>query len=162
MLKTTLIFAAVIAAAGFVVASLALPVQQLLVVSSDANARLLELATSFSTMTMAGRLPRWTSACRNTTARAMTNPASAATKRLSQHFLRATALSSSGNEQAQKRLMDVILSLIAATATALLLVLVARDNIGMPADMAAKMLSVRRVLSSRRSPSLKWRPDLKS
>jgi hypothetical protein len=58
--------------------------------------------------------------------------------------------------------MDVILSLIAATATALLLVLVARDNIGMPADMAAKMLSVRRVLSSRRSPSLKWRPDLKS
>jgi hypothetical protein len=36
MLKTTLIFAAVIAAVGFVVASLALPVQQLLVVSSDA------------------------------------------------------------------------------------------------------------------------------
>jgi hypothetical protein len=31
--------------------------------------------------------------------------------------------------------MDVILSLIAATATALLLVLIARDDIGMPADM---------------------------
>ena len=43
MLKTTLILAATIAAAGFVVASRALPVQQLLVVSSDANARFLEL-----------------------------------------------------------------------------------------------------------------------
>ena len=31
--------------------------------------------------------------------------------------------------------MDVILSLIAATATALLLVLIARDDIGMPSDM---------------------------
>ena len=31
--------------------------------------------------------------------------------------------------------MDVILSLIAATATALLLALIARDEIGMPADM---------------------------
>jgi hypothetical protein len=65
--------------------------------------------------------------CRNTTARAMTNPASAATNRLAQHFMRATALFRSGNVQSQKRLMDVILSLIAATATALLVVLIARD-----------------------------------
>jgi N-acetylglutamate synthase-like GNAT family acetyltransferase len=43
MLRTTLMLAATIAAAGFVVASRALPVQQLLVVSSDANARFLEL-----------------------------------------------------------------------------------------------------------------------
>ena len=46
--------------------------------------------------------------------------------------MRATALSRSGNVQSQKRLMDVILT---ATATALLLVLIARDDIGMPADM---------------------------
>ena len=39
MLRTTLMLAATIAAAGCVVASRALPVQQLLVVSSDANAR---------------------------------------------------------------------------------------------------------------------------
>ena len=37
MLRTTLMLAATIAAAGFVVASRALPVQQLLLVSSDIN-----------------------------------------------------------------------------------------------------------------------------
>jgi Flp pilus assembly secretin CpaC len=43
MLRTTLMLAAIIAAVGFVVADCALPVQQLQVVSSDANARFLEL-----------------------------------------------------------------------------------------------------------------------
>ena len=43
MLRTTLILAAITAAVGFVVADRALPLQQLQVVSSDANARFLEL-----------------------------------------------------------------------------------------------------------------------
>ena len=133
MLKNTFILAAIIAAVGFI-AGRALPVQQYIadmhVVSSDANARFLELGfnkavaidlprdvkevlvadpktvtvvvrtmrrftspgqswvipTSSSTMMMAGRLPRWTSVCRNTTTRAMTNLAPAATERLSQGF----------------------------------------------------------------------------
>ena len=43
MLKTTLILAAIIAAVGFVLGDRPLLVQQLQVVSSDANARFLEL-----------------------------------------------------------------------------------------------------------------------
>jgi hypothetical protein len=40
-----------------------------------------------------------------------------------------------GWQVAMKKLVDLLLSLLAATATALLLALIARDDVGMPADM---------------------------
>ena len=51
-----------------------------------------------------------------------------------------------------KRPGDVILAMIAATATALLLALIARDAVGMPADMVRDD-ALSGASSSRRSPS---------
>ena len=59
MLKTTLILAAIIAAVGFVLGDRPLLVQQLQVVSSDANARFLELGFNKSVaIDLPGRGPK--------------------------------------------------------------------------------------------------------